>query len=92
MSQEDPKADPAAASDKQKRVLKQCKRMEKMLGRAWQLGASVFQHDKRSAPDKVLSLTTIGEKLDQKAYRLGRHGWEDFAKDLGGVYNRHVHR
>ena len=32
----------------------------------------------------------IGQKIDSKAYRLGRHGWEDFAKDIGGVYNFHT--
>jgi len=82
-----------SAEEKEKRRKKQRKRMEKILARAWQMGetnsqASVFLEDS----NKSTSLTSIGQKLDQGEYRLGRHGWEDFAADIGAVYNRHISR
>ena len=85
--------------EKEQRRKKQKKRMEKILAKAWQLDESNAFQDLSSKPNKhhkkhtaILCLTAIGTKLDQDGYRLGRHGWEDFAKDLGGVYNRHVKR
>jgi len=84
-------ADADANEEKEKKRKKQLKRMGKILARAWQLDEA-FQEDPKSSTDHVLDLTTIGHKIDQKAYRFGRHGWEDFACDLGGVYNRHIHR
>ena len=84
-------ADTATKEEKEKKRRKQLKRMGKILARAWELDEA-FQEDPKSSPDHVLDLTSIGQKIDQKAYRLGRHGWEDFACDLGGVYNRHIHR
>ena len=79
---------------REKRRKKQGKRMSKILAQAWELDESTeaFQQDSKSTTDSVLCLTDIGQKLDQQSYRLGRHGWEDFAEDLGGVYNRHVQR
>jgi hypothetical protein len=41
---------------------------------------------------KGFTLAPIGRKVDEKAYRFGRHGWEDFAADLGKVYNVHIQR
>jgi len=77
--------------EKEKRRRKQFKRMGKILGKVWDLDAS-FQD--RTAddtdPDLVLCLTDIGRRIDEQAYRLGKHGWEDFARDLGGVFNRHA--
>lgn len=88
-----PEDDKATAADKEKRKRKQFKRMGKILGRAWELDdTELFQQDTKSSTENVLCLSTIGEKIDQKAYRLGRHGWEDFARDLGGVYQRHIRR
>lgn len=77
--------------EKEKRRRKQFKRMGKILGKVWDLDAS-FQD--RTADDTdtdlVLCLTDIGKRIDEQAYRLGKHGWEDFARDLGGVFNRHA--
>ena len=84
-------ADPK--DDKEKRRRKQYKRMGKILGNAWQLDTDDhFHEDAKSTTDNVLCLSKVGEKIDQKAYKLGRHGWEDFARDLGGVYQRHIRR
>jgi hypothetical protein len=49
---------------------------------------------KRASPAvwKGFTLAPIGRKIDEKVYRLGRHGWEDFAADLGKVYNVHIQR
>jgi hypothetical protein len=41
---------------------------------------------------KGFTLAPIGRKIDEKVYRFGRHGWEDFAADLGKVYNVHIQR
>jgi len=82
--------------EKEKKRRKQKKRMEKILGQAWHLddATKAFQEDrkKRSNEEYVVALDTIGAKIDGDRYRLGRHGWEDFAADLGGVYNRHIRR
>ena len=94
-------ADDQDAKEKKRR--KMFKRMGKILATAWQLpGASPFQDDgndddgnddkKKSKSDKASSLkgfnlTKIGQKVDQKAYRGIRHAWEEFAADLGKVYN-----
>lgn len=81
---------PLDAEEKEKRRKKQFKRMGKILGKAWNL-TEVFQ-DCDSSEVAVGNLSDIGQKLDEQDYRVGRHGWEDFARDLGGVYNRHVKR
>jgi hypothetical protein len=87
-------ADTAAEKEeKEKRRKKQAKRMGKVLARAWQLDDSEDFQDGSGGSTAVLCLTAIGKKIDAaEEYRLGRHGWEDFARDLGGVYNRHIHR
>jgi hypothetical protein len=86
-------ADTAAEKEeKEKRRKKQAKRMGKVLARAWQLDDSEDFQDGSGGSTAVLCLTAIGKKSDAREYRLGRHGWEDFARDLGGVYNRHIHR
>ena len=72
-----------ADPEREKKRKKALRRMGKILGRAWELPQAEHFHG---------SLGDIGDKLDQAAYRYGRHGWEDFAKDIGGVYNRHIHR
>jgi len=71
--------------------------MQKMLAKAWEMAetesnASDFFDDPKSSTKYVLCLSSIGQKIDSDMYRLGRHGWEDFARDLGGVYNRHIKR
>lgn len=80
-----------AEDEKGKKRRKQYKRMEKILAGVWKLeGSEPFQEDTKSSTAYVLSLSSIGVKLDEGAYRLGRHGWEEFAGDVGGVYNRHI--
>lgn len=84
-----------APDEKEKKKRKQSNRLGKILSKAWALeGSGVFQEERHatSAEGHVLDLTTIGRKIDGQQYRLGRHGWEDFARDLGGVYNRHIKR
>lgn len=78
--------------EKEKKRKKQFKRMGKILGKVWDLDAAFQDSDESDGcgGDAVLSLTDVGRKIDQGVYRLGRHGWEDFACDLGGVYNRHI--
>ena len=86
---------PAVVDEKEKKRRKQAKKMGKILSSVWTMkGSESFQEERHatSTEDHVLDLTTIGQKLDAKKYRLGRHGWEDFARDLGGVYNRHIRR
>ncbi|GAX22610.1 hypothetical protein FisN_14Hh243 [Fistulifera solaris] len=76
--------------DKEKKRKKQYKRMGKILAAAWEWDSS-FQ-DKDNDNVEWLCLTDVGQSLDQKAYRLGRHGWEDFARDVGSVYHWHIHK
>jgi len=82
---------PVDDAEKEKRRKKQFKRMGKILGKCWDLDV-VFQDRTASDTDEeqVLCLTDIGKRIDDQAYRLGKHGWEDFARDLGGVFNRHA--
>ena len=75
------------AADKEKKRKKQYKRMGKILAEAWEWDSSF--HDKDDDAE-FMCLTDVGQRLDEKAYRLSRHGWEDFARDLGGVYNWHI--
>lgn len=73
--------------EKEKKRKKQYKRMGKILAAAWEWDPSFQDKDDDS---EFMCLIDVGQKLDQKSYRLGRHGWEDFARDLGGVYNWHI--
>ena len=66
--------------EKEKRRKKQFKRMGKILATAWDWDEQ-FQD----------SLQALGESIDSQAYKLGRHGWEAFAQDLGGVFHKHIH-
>ena len=84
-----------AVDEKEKKRRKQANKMGKMLSKVWALkGSDAFQEERyaTSKEGHVLDLTTIGQRIDENKYRLGRHGWEDFARDLGGVYNRHIQR
>jgi hypothetical protein len=76
--------------EKDRKRKKQFKRMGKILGTVWEWDES-FQDDDNNSNEVVLCLTDVGKKVDSQLYRLGRHGWEDFSRDLGGVYNRHIH-
>lgn len=70
--------------------------MTKIITKAWNLPHAEHFQQSRGGTDEVgtangsspLDLTGIGQSLDAGGYPLGRHGWEKFAGDLGGVYNR----
>ena len=85
--------------EKEARRKRQAKKMTKIIAKAWNLPhaehftqvispAPAAGADNSTAPP--LDLTGIGQALDAGAYHLGRHGWEKFAADLGGVYNRFI--
>jgi hypothetical protein len=78
-------------AEREKKRKKALRRMGKIVAKAWDLpNSEPFQ----AAPSShsILCLTAVGKKVDEGGYRYGRHGWEEFARDIGGVYNRHVHR
>jgi len=81
----------AEALEKERKRKKQFKRMGKILATVWEWDENFQDRDSEVSSEAVICLTDVGQKVDQKSYRLGRHGWEDFARDLGGVYNRHIH-
>ena len=89
-------APPPATPDeiKEKKRRKQFKRMGKILAAAWDWDAA-FQDkdddDNNDSSNNITCLTDVGQQLDEQAYRLGRHGWEDFSRDLAGVYHTHIH-
>ena len=88
--------------EKKARSKRQAKKMTKIIAKAWNLPhAEHFTQVSSSAPTAAAAggssegaapqdLTGIGQALDAGAYHLGRHGWEKFAADLGGVYNRFI--
>lgn len=85
-------ADHHDAELKEKKRKKALRRMGKMVGQAWNLAnADPFQ-TRGGRSDAILCLTSLGQKVDEGNYKYGRHGWEDFARDLGGVYNSHIQR
>mmetsp|Transcript_32339 Transcript_32339/g.36808 ORF Transcript_32339/g.36808 Transcript_32339/m.36808 type:complete len:95 (+) Transcript_32339:237-521(+) len=73
---------------------KQRKKMSKILTRAWELpNSEPFQESNwESSLNNTFDLAAIGKNLDESVYQLGRSGWESFARDIGGVYNRHTER
>jgi hypothetical protein len=81
-------------AEKEKKRKKALRRMGKILTKAWEMpDAEPFQSCKNSnSTDAILCLTTLGQKVDEERYSYGRHGWEDFARDIGGIYNRHKQR
>lgn len=82
--------------EKEARRKRQAKKMTKIIAKAWSLPhAEHFQQCRAGASENgtangssPLDLTSIGQTLDAGGYHLGRHGWEKFAADLGGVYSR----
>jgi hypothetical protein len=89
--------------EREKRRKKQAKRMGKILATVWELpDSSAFQDDGTATSGEgsddndidsnLCCLVAVGNKLDRDGYKVGRHGWEEFAADLGGVYNRHIAR
>lgn len=81
-----------ADPEREKKRKKALKRMVKMVGKAWSLPNAEPFHNSHNNGTVILCLTSLGQKLDEEDYRYGRHGWEDFARDFGGVYNYHIHR
>lgn len=77
--------------EREKKRKKALRRMGKIVARAWEIpNATPFHANPHSTA--MLCLTAVGKKVDEEGYKYGRHGWEDFARDIGGVYNRHIHR
>lgn len=83
-----------ADPEKEKKRKKGLRKMGKILGKAWALpNAEPFHSTTGTGKESsILCLTDLGQKIDSENYRYGRHGWEDFARDIGGVYNRHIQR
>lgn len=81
----------ASTGDKDIRRKKQAKRMTKIIAKSWSIpGAEPFQESPRASAESIRDLSAVGQKLDAGGYHLGRHGWEMFAGDMGGIYNRHI--
>jgi hypothetical protein len=85
-------ADNQAHDEKEVKRRKQLKKMTKILEKAWEIPKSEpFQESSRSSSKgNVFDLATLGEYLGEGSYKVGRSGWEKFAQDIGGVYNRHI--
>uniref|UniRef100_A0A7S4JIP1 DDT domain-containing protein n=1 Tax=Odontella aurita TaxID=265563 RepID=A0A7S4JIP1_9STRA len=81
----------SAPSEKEVRRKKQAKKMTKIIAKSWNIpGAEPFQDSKHSSKDSIRDLSSVGQKLDAGDYHLGRQGWEMFAGEMGGIYNRHI--
>jgi hypothetical protein len=79
--------------EREKKRKKALRRMSKIVAKAWELdNAEPFQTYNGKGKHSILCLTALGRKVDEEGYGFGRHGWVDFAKDIGGIYNRHVQR
>ena len=87
-------ADKGKEDEKESKRRKQVKKMTKILARAWEMpnGEPFQECDKISTVEDVFDLASLGQNLDEGVYQLGRSGWEKFARDIGGVYNRHIQR
>lgn len=87
-------------ADREKKRKKAIRRMGKILTKAWELSnAEPFQtyqyhggDDDDKGKSNILCLTSLGIKVDADGYGYGRHGWEDFARDIGGIYALHLKR
>lgn len=85
-------------ADREKKLKKAHRRMGKILTKAWELpSAEPFQTYQYHGDDSdgkkgILCLTSLGIKIDQEGYGYSRHGWEDFARDIGGIYALHLKR
>jgi hypothetical protein len=73
----------------EKRRKKMLKKMRKIVLTAWQHpGSEPFQSSQHS-------LKGVGQSVEDEVYanvESHRQGWEDFARDLGMVYNHHIAR
>lgn len=67
-----------------------------MLTKAWEFPNAepfqTYQYQGEKAKNNIMCLTSLGIKVDEEAYAYGRHGWEDFARDIGGIYALHIKR
>ena len=79
-------------AEREKKRKKALRRMGKIVAKAWELPHAKAFQTAHNPSDLILCLTSLGQKVDEEGYRYGRHGWEDFARDIGGVYNHHLHR
>ena len=77
-----------AAAKEEKKRRKMLKKMRKILMEAWNHpGSEPFQ---TATP---FGLSSVGESVDAETYYKAsnhRQGWEDFARDVGIVYNHHI--
>jgi hypothetical protein len=87
-------SDALMVDEKEVKRRKQIKKMTKILARAWELpnGEPFQECTKESTTENVFDLASLGQNLDEGVYKFGRSGWEQFARDIGGVYNRHIER
>lgn len=85
-----------AEEELEARRKRQRKKMTKILSKAWSLDrADPFQEIQ---DEKVMAmggsdpmdLMSMGQSLEKGTYQHGRRGWEQFACDLGGIYNRFI--
>ena len=76
-----------AAGKEEKKRKKMLKKMRKILMEAWNHpGAEPFQN---ATP----GLKDVGQSVEEQRYyheKNHRQGWEDFARDVGLVYNHHI--
>ena len=77
------------AAKEEKRRRKMLKKMRKILLEAWNHpGSEPFQSGAGSA-----NLKHLGQSVEEEKYYIAtnhRQGWEDFARDMGVVYNYHI--
>jgi hypothetical protein len=78
---------------------RQKKKMTKILSKAWGLDKADPFQEMAEEDEKMMvlegsggpmDLTSIGQNLEKGVYQHGRKGWEQFACDLGGIYNRFI--
>lgn len=69
-----------ADAEKEHKRKRQGRKMGKLLSAVWQ-SVDTSVHD---------DLAAIGQKLDTSAYKVGKSGWTDFARDVGAVFTQHM--
>ena len=76
-----------AAAKEEKKRRKMLKKMRKILMEAWNHpGSEPFQ-------SATPGLKDVGQSVDDQVYYKAsnhRQGWEEFARDVGIVYNHHI--
>ena len=85
--------------EREVRKQRQKRKMTKILTKAWGLDrAEPFQevsadHSTPTTNGRPRDLTTMGQNLENGVYSApGKRGWEQFALDIGSVYNRFIMR